>query len=177
MADVEGSDTRHGQSVFLAPGEGREIPLGDAGLVTLKAVRRDTGGTLSIYEFVTPPETAGPPLHIQRSCDEAFYILEGEMTFLIDGRTRTAPAGSFVFIPHGIPHTFWNASSAPSRQLTVFTPSGIEDYFDELTQVLSTGSDEALDDAAALMEKHDMILPPGTGPAYGALTQTKVPAD
>jgi quercetin dioxygenase-like cupin family protein len=146
------------------------IPLGEAGEVTLKAVGGETGGTLAVYEFVTPPTTAGPPLHLHRTWDEAFYVLEGEMTFLIDGRTRTAPAGSFVFVPHGILHTFWNESAAPARQLTVFTPAGIEEYFEEATEALAAGGEEALEAAVALMEKHDMVVPRGTGPAYGALT-------
>jgi quercetin dioxygenase-like cupin family protein len=158
------------QPVLLAPGDGPAIPLGDAGDVTLKLVGAETEGRLTIYEFVTPPATAGPPLHLHRTWDEAFYVLEGEMTFLIDGQTHSAPAGSFVFVPRGILHTFWNASDAPATQLVVFTPAGIEAYFEEVTRVLADGGDEALDAAAALMAKHDMIVPPATRPAYGALT-------
>lgn len=146
------------------------IPLGGAGDVTLKAVGAETGGTLAVYEFVVPPATAGPPLHIHRSWDEAFYVLEGEMTFLIDGRTSTAPAGSFVFIPRGIPHTFWNESAAPARQVTVFNPAGIEEYFAEVSRVMAAGGEGTLEGVIALMEKHDMIVPPSTRQAYGALT-------
>jgi quercetin dioxygenase-like cupin family protein len=141
------------------------------GEVTLKAAGAETGGTLAVYEFVIPPETAGPPLHIHRNWDEAFYVLDGEMTFLIDGRTSTAPAGAFVFIPHGIPHTFWNESAVPARQLTIFTPAGIEHYFDDVTQVMTAGGEETLEAAIALMEKHDMVVPASTRSAYGALTQ------
>jgi quercetin dioxygenase-like cupin family protein len=170
MAGSDGPVARHGQVVVLAHGEGRVIPLGDAGGVTLKAVGAETGDTLAVYEFEMPPAMAGPPLHLHRTWDEAFYVLEGEMTFLIDGQTTTAPAGSFVFIPRGILHTFWNASDAPARQLTIFTPAGIEAYFEEASQVLTAGSDEVLEAAATLMAKHDMVVPPETRPAYGALT-------
>jgi len=175
MADVGEPVERQGQSVVLAPGEGRAIPLGDAGTVTLKAVGAETGGRLSAYEFATPPRTAGPPLHLHRGWDEAFYVLEGEMTFLVDGQTFAAPAGSFVFVPRGVLHTFWNEGAAPARQLTVFTPAGIEGYFEEATRVLGAGGDEALGAAMALMAKHDMVVPPGTGPAYGALAQSAPP--
>ena len=173
MADSDDLVARHGQSVVLAPGAGRNISLGPAGTVTLKAVAADSGGTLSAYEFVTPPATAGPPLHLHRTWDEAFYVLDGEMTFLIDGHTHTAPSGSFVFVPRGILHTFWNPGDAPAKQLVVFTPAGIEAYFEEVTRVLADGGDEALDAAAALMAKHDMILPPEMRPAYGALRPTE----
>ena len=171
MADAGETVARHGQSVVLAPRAGRVVPLGDAGTVTLKVVGAETGGRLSVYEFVSPPRTAGPPLHLHRTWDEAFYVLEGEMTFLVGGRTHAAPAGSFVFVPRGVLHTFWNESGAPARNLTVFTPAGIEDYFEEATRALAAGGDEALEAAMALMEKHDMVVPPGTRPAYGALTQ------
>jgi quercetin dioxygenase-like cupin family protein len=155
--------------VILTPGAGRQIPLGDAGVVTLKAVGAETEGRLAIYGFVTPPATAGPPLHLHRAWDEAFFVLEGEMTFLIDGREHLAPAGSFVFVPRGILHTFWNASDAPAKQLTVFTPAGIEDYFEAVTQVLADEGVEALEAAAALMAQHDMVVPQDSRPAYGGL--------
>jgi quercetin dioxygenase-like cupin family protein len=173
MTDLDAPSTQPGQSVILTPGAGRQIPLGDAGVVTLKAVGAETEGRLAIYEFVTPPATAGPPLHLHRAWDEAFYVLEGEMTFLIDGREHLAPAGSFVFVPRGILHTFWNASDAPAKQLTVFTPAGIEDYFEAVAQVLADGGEEALEAAAALMAQHDMVVPQDARPAYGGLT----PAD
>lgn len=155
--------------IVVPPGGGRPIPLGDAGVVHLKAGRRETGGTISAYEYAVAPETAGPPVHLHRGWDELFYVLEGEMTFLIDGAEHPAPAGSLVFIPRGVLHTFWNAGPIPARQLTVFTPGGIEDYFDAVTEVMAAGGEGTAEAAAALMAEHDMIVPPSARPAYGAL--------
>jgi mannose-6-phosphate isomerase-like protein (cupin superfamily) len=146
-------------AVVILPGEGRDVRLGGAGLVTIKAERSHSGGTMAAYEFGMPPQT----------WDEAFYVLEGEVTFLIDGAEHVAPAGSFVFIPRGVPHTFWNAGVVPAWQLTIFTPSGIEDYFDAVSAVLSGGGEESLAAAIALMEQHDMIVPASNRPAYGAV--------
>ena len=172
MTDVDRTVASHGQSVVRAPGEGRVISFGDAGEAILKVVSRESAGTMSAYEFVIPPQTAGPPLHLHRSWDEAFYVLEGEMTFLIDGLTSAAPAGSFIFIPRGIPHTFWNEGAVPAKQLTVFTPAGIEAYFEEVTRVIEAGGEDTLEAVIALMETHDMVVPPGTRPAYGALEES-----
>ena len=177
MADADGSDGRQGQSVVLAPGEGREVPLGEAGTVTLKAVGEETGGRLTAYEFAMPPATAGPPLHLHRSWDEAFYVLAGTVTFLIDGRTSAVAAGGFVFVPRGVLHTFWNEGDAPARQLTVFAPAGIEHYFAEATAALAAGGEESLAAAVALMEKHDMVVPAGSRPAYGSLTPPNPPSE
>ena len=177
IANGDRNIERPAQSVVRAPGEGQVISFGDAGAATLKVVGRDSAGTMSAYEFVVPPATAGPPLHLHRSWDEAFYVLEGEMTFLIDGRTTSAPAGSFVFVPRGILHTFWNESAAPVKQLTVFHPAEIEAYFEDVTRVMAAGGDDTLAAATALMEKHDMIVPPGTREAYGALTRSEGSAE
>ena len=169
MDHHDASSQHQGQIVVRTPGTGQDIPLGDAGVVTLKAVGMETSGRMAAYEFAIPPATAGPPLHLHRTWDEAFYVLQGEMTFLINGEEYRAPAGSFIFIPRGVLHTFWNASDAPARQLTVFTPSGIEDYFAALTQLLSAETDAARAEAAALMAQHDMVVPDDDRASYGSL--------
>ena len=169
MTYPAGAHTAAGRGVVLQPGEGRVIPLGEVGVVTMKASRADSGGTISAYEFVLPAATAGPPLHLHRSWDETFYVLEGTMTFVVDGIVSSAPASSFVFVPRGIEHTFWNESDQPARQLTVFTPSGIEDYFDALHSDMTRGADASLESAVALMEAHDMVVPQGDQRGYGAI--------
>jgi hypothetical protein len=108
-----------------------------------------------------------------RRSSEAFYVLEGEMTFLIDGRTSAAPAGSFVFLPRGIARIFWNESAAPAKPLTVFTPAGIEAYFEEVTRVIAAGGDDTLEPATALLEKHDMVVPARSRQAYGACPKSE----
>ena len=169
MGDCD-PDASLARSIVRGPGDGEVVSLGDAGDVTLKAVGAETGGNLAIYEFSMPPSTAGPPEHLHRSWDEAFIVLDGEMTFLIDGETHLAPAGSVVFIPRGVPHTFWNAGDAPARQVTVFTPAGIEHYFRDVTAVLAAGGEASLDAAVALMGRHDMVVSASDRGGYGALS-------
>lgn len=45
-------------------------------------------------------------MHVHRSDDEMFYILDGTVTFEIDGERFTATSGSMVFAPHGLPHSY-----------------------------------------------------------------------
>lgn len=155
--------------VVRQPGDGRIVSLGGAGEVTLKVEGLDSGHRAAVYEFTVPPATAGPPLHLHRTWDETFYVLEGEMTFLIDGTNHVAPAGTCVFVPRGILHTFWNATDSPARQLTFFAPSGIENYFDALTMVMHSDNPAVVAEAAALMETFDMVVPDDQVVAYGAL--------
>lgn len=107
MSDFD-AHSESARSIVRGPGEGERIPLGEAGEVVLKAEGAETGGSLTIYEFTMPPATAGPPEHLHRTWDEAIIVLEGVMSFLIDGHTHEAPAGSVVFIPRGVLNTFWN---------------------------------------------------------------------
>ena len=54
----------------------------------------------------TAPRGAGSPLHVHHNEDEWFYVLEGELTIWVAGQTVVAAAGSFVFGPRDVPHTF-----------------------------------------------------------------------
>jgi quercetin dioxygenase-like cupin family protein len=146
--------------VVLGSGEGRQIPPEGEAFVTIKVERRHSGGTLTAYEAALAPRRAGPVVHRHRSWDEAFYVLAGEMTFLVGDATRTLPAGSFVFVPHGVLHTYWNASPEPARLLIVFTPSGIEDFFYALMPVLAASGEETIGAITTLAEQYDMIVPP-----------------
>lgn len=89
------------------------------------------------------------------------------MTFLLDGVEQIVQSGGFVFVPHGVPHTFWNAGNAPATNLTIFTPSGIEHYFDAVTGALATGSTD--EEIHALFAAHEMMVVGDGRPAYGAL--------
>lgn len=52
------------------------------------------------------PRGAGSPLHVHHDEDEWFYVLEGELTIRVAGRTVVARTGAFVFGPRDVPHTF-----------------------------------------------------------------------
>jgi hypothetical protein len=61
--------------------------------------------------------------------DEAFYLLEGAVTMRCGDRTVSAEAGSFVFLPRGVPHTFVVEGDRPARMLTLLSPGGGEGLF------------------------------------------------
>jgi mannose-6-phosphate isomerase-like protein (cupin superfamily) len=87
----------------------------------------ESGGQVSVIE-TAPGPGAGPPLH-HHDFDEAFYVLEGELTFRLRDEMVTAGPGDLVFAPRGVPHTFANLGDKPARQLIVCTPAGFERYF------------------------------------------------
>jgi uncharacterized cupin superfamily protein len=74
-----------------------------------------SGGAVSMIDVVAPAGFPGPPLHVH-DFDEAFYVLEGELTFQLEDRLVTAGAGELAFAPRNVPHTFANRSGAlPAR--------------------------------------------------------------
>ena len=138
--------------VVLRPGEGRRIDLG-AFQMSVKATGSETGGIFSLLEADEPPGF-GPPLHIHHDAAEAFYVLEGEYIIFIEGREVSSRAGSFIFIPAGIPHGF-RVGKIASRKLIFYTPAAMVGYFDELSDAISKGDTDAAD-VSQIADKYSM---------------------
>jgi mannose-6-phosphate isomerase-like protein (cupin superfamily) len=66
----------------------------------------------------------GPELHVHREHTDAFYVLEGELTFGVGPRSQRvrAPAGTFVAVPSDVVHTFANRSGAEADWLNIHAP-------------------------------------------------------
>lgn len=87
-----------------------------------------TGGASFVVvewtEEPCPPD--GPmwvaPLHRHLYCDEAWYVLEGRLSFLIEEQAFAAKAGDLVWVPKGAAHTYWNPDPAPARYLLLMSP-------------------------------------------------------
>ena len=151
--------TREGSAVALGPGEGARIPnpVGDA--IVFKARASETGGTMTVFETVVVPGE-GPPLHLHTNEDEAVYVLEGDVHFRLGPDLHRSSAGAFLFIPRGTPHTFQNVGSDPARLLVIFTPSGMERFFERIAADGSRAGDQALFAAAGREVGLDVVGPP-----------------
>jgi mannose-6-phosphate isomerase-like protein (cupin superfamily) len=137
-----GAQTR---PVVQAPGEGTAIWHIDT-LKTFKALGEDTGGRLVAWEELLPHRSS-PPLHVHGTDDEAWFVLDGELTFQVGDDTFTVTTGSFVWAPRAVPHTF--RVDTPTARLLGLAVPGTFDRF-----VRSTGRP-----AAALT-----LPPPPEGP-------------
>ena len=115
--------------VFERPGEGGTVENPVGGHVAFKLRGDQSGGKLTAFETVVAPEE-GPPLHTHANEDETLYVVEGRVRFKLGDELQTGPAGSFVFVPRGTPHTFQNVGAGPARMLIHFSPSGMERFFD-----------------------------------------------
>jgi quercetin dioxygenase-like cupin family protein len=101
-------------------------------LATIKASAETTDGRVAVIEHLAP-QGAGSPLHVHHREDEWFYVTEGELTFWVGGRLIEAPAGSFVYGPRDVPHTF-TVTSSEARFLLVTEPAGFEGFMRALSE-------------------------------------------
>jgi oxalate decarboxylase/phosphoglucose isomerase-like protein (cupin superfamily) len=171
--------------LLLPPGGGRRIQG-----MTLKAGAGQSEIWSAFEAEVGPGFDVGAHLHQQ--AEEMFYVLDGELDLLAfhpaaaaasasasgDWRTwesetgatvfRGGP-GSFMFVPAGCPHAFFNPGSSPARMLFLVSPAGHEIYLQELAGLLAAGGPPDQAEVAALRSRHDIrqltpmaIRPPGT---------------
>lgn len=110
-------------------GDGEKMRGPAGGPTTIKARAETANGTFTALENIVASKQ-GPPLHIHIREDEMYYILDGHLRFKADEQLLDAPTGSFVFIPRGTPHCFQNIGDAPARILVMFTPAGMERFFE-----------------------------------------------
>jgi mannose-6-phosphate isomerase-like protein (cupin superfamily) len=129
--------------LLVSPGEGESVwSLG--GRFTVKLAEHDAEGRFALVEAVAFRSTE-PPLHIHHNEDEAWYVLDGKMTFFVGDAVLEATAGSFVLAPMGIPHTF-TVDVEPTRVLVFASPAGFERFAVELGEPAT--SDEPSPDLA-----------------------------
>jgi quercetin dioxygenase-like cupin family protein len=99
-------------------------------LMTTKASTAETAGAYSLTEHLVTA-ASNPPMHVQLHEDEAFYILDGEVEFEVDGEVVIATPGTFAFVARGAAHCF-RVLTDTARMLVICSgkPSdNLEDFF------------------------------------------------
>lgn len=127
-------------------------------LATTK-VAAGPGVSMSATEFVQP-KGFGPPVHVHEDEDEIMIIHSGDVACRSGDTEYIATAGSTVWLPHGVPHTFQVLSD--EARMTVITGSASgQPRFDRFVDTLSTP-------AAEPVLPEPVEIDPGTVAAAGA---------
>ena len=137
--------------VIRLPDENKGVMLRGHPMVFL-VTGEDTKHT-SMFDWMIPAGFA-TGLHVHRVQEETFYVLEGECAWHVGEEVVHATAGTFLFIPPGVPHNITNVSDKPARVLMTVSPPGHEHYFEELAKLAAQGAPDpkAL---AALRDRFD----------------------
>jgi mannose-6-phosphate isomerase-like protein (cupin superfamily) len=148
----------------MPPSEGRQIPIpGVPEVSTVKVEGAASGGRVSVHEEWHGADDPGVPRHFHHQLDEIFYVLEGDMRFLVGDDEVVAPPGTVIYVPRGTVHAWRPTGTTPVRQFVVFIPGGFEGYLDEMRML--PPPDEAPEAWSDLNRRWDVTIvgPPLSG--------------
>ena len=110
--------------------------LGDT--YSLLAAGPATNQEIGVVEAVVQPDS-GPPPHVNVREALTWYVIEGELTFYVDGEQHRVTTGGCIYMPANVVHTFKNTGTVPSRALMISTPGGFEGMFERAGQEVKPG--------------------------------------
>jgi mannose-6-phosphate isomerase-like protein (cupin superfamily) len=139
---------------IVSPGQGHLLTA-RGNVMAFKAVADQTGGDFSLMERTVPPGARTPPPHRHVTCSEAFFVLEGTITFRLDDAELTGGAGDFLLVPRGAAHTFGNSGAEPARLLVLHAPA-MDAYFAELDALWAGPEPPSPAAERELMSRHGM---------------------
>jgi mannose-6-phosphate isomerase-like protein (cupin superfamily) len=139
---------------IITAGGGRIITARGSRMA-FKAVAAQTGGDFSLMERVVPPHGRRPLPHRHVNCSEAFWVLDGTVTFVLDDAELHGGPDDFLLVPRGAGHTFGNDGDEPARLLVLHAPA-MDAYFAELDALWSGPDAPAPDAESALMARYGM---------------------
>src|SRR5919107_2475606 len=122
------------EGIFVGPADGKDLTNPIGGAMVLKIRDQYTHGAFSVHDNTIPPGSPGPRPHLHRRHEETFYVLQGELTVRVGPRKIVAPAGSFVVVPRGVVHQPSNPGTEPTRVLLIFSPAGMDHFFEEAAE-------------------------------------------
>ena len=140
----------------------RDEHLPHIGLVgdtyTILVAGSDTAGRYTLIDMHVPPG-GGPPPHIHHREQEAFYVLEGTLDIQMGEKVVQASTGDFVHIPIGTVHSFRNSGDGVAWLLVIFSPGGMERFFEETMEVVEDRSAPNPDNIDAVVARYVEAAP------------------
>lgn len=135
-------------------GDGHVVAAG-ASELRIKLRHGDGDSHLAVLLGTLAPGFQGPPPHRHRAMVDCFFVLDGTVTFSVEGEPRDAAAGELVLVEPGMVHTFANTTDAPARILNLFAPAGLDRYLVELGELTASGTELTRALMGELASKYD----------------------
>lgn len=124
------------EPIYIAPNATPAIPLFPGITVEIKLKHTQTADLFASVEVAVAPKTMGPAPHLHQALDEIMLVLEGEASVLVGDDVTVIETGGWHLRPHGIVHTFWNASDKPLRFIDIYPNQNFEEFFPELSPLI-----------------------------------------
>ncbi|WP_367916285.1 cupin domain-containing protein [Leadbetterella sp. DM7] len=116
---------------------------------------QQTGNSLALLEL-TLPKGAEPPLHIHTREDEAFYVLDGEISVTVADKVTALKPGEILFAPRNVPHSF-KILTEKATIMNLIMPGTLWNYFMECSEPLAE-KPETVAPVALTMERVQALL-------------------
>jgi mannose-6-phosphate isomerase-like protein (cupin superfamily) len=120
-----------------------------------KALADQDDGDLSLMERTLPPAGRRPPAHRHTNCSEAYFVLDGLVSVVIEGEELKVGPEGFVLVPRGTAHTFGNAGPEEARLLVIHAPA-MDAYFAGLHELWNRDEPPSPEAERALMTRFGM---------------------
>jgi quercetin dioxygenase-like cupin family protein len=130
MSETRAAMPKSEEAVAVRKGDGDEMSVLGVG-VRFLCHAEQTRNAWSLIETVVPKD-AGPPPH-DHPWDEAYYVVEGEVSFTLGARNEVVKA-DFLYAPAGTLHAFRGTSEHPARMLIFDAPAHAEAFFQEIAR-------------------------------------------
>lgn len=170
-----GADAVTFANKIVRAGDGAEVdnPFHPIRLLLADA---ESEGSVTVYEFILPPESPGSPPHTHSQEDEYFYVTAGTLDILADGKVQRLGTGDFAALTRGNAHMFWNGSDTETRLIMISTGGTFEEFMGAVAPRLADAKPASPEEAGAvigaLAAEHGIIIsmeamPPEAAPYYG----------
>jgi mannose-6-phosphate isomerase-like protein (cupin superfamily) len=139
----------------IGRGEAQKKYTARGSVMMFKALAELDDGDLSLMERTLPPGGRRPPPHRHTNCSEAYFVLDGRVSVIIEGEELVVGPEGFVLVPRGTAHTFGNAGEEEARLLVIHAPA-MDAYFANLHELWNRGDPPAPEEERALMARFGM---------------------
>jgi mannose-6-phosphate isomerase-like protein (cupin superfamily) len=142
-------------SEVLGRGEGRRRYTARGSVMLFKALAEQDDGDLSLMERTLPPAGRRPPPHRHTNCSEAYFVLDGLVSVIVEDEELTLGPEGFILVPRGTAHTFGNSSEREARLLVIHAPA-MDAYFAGLHDLWNRDEPPPPDEERELMARFGM---------------------
>jgi mannose-6-phosphate isomerase-like protein (cupin superfamily) len=120
-----------------------------------KAVAQLDDGDLSLMERTLPAGGRRPPAHRHTNCSEAYFVLDGLVSVIVEDEELSLGLEDFLLVPRGTSHTFGNGGDEEARLLVIHAPA-MDAYFAGLHELWNRDAPPSTDEERALMSQFGM---------------------